>query len=80
MPLEHHPLSREFPDQKALMTRLHGKDSQFTKLAASYEELDRKIYEVEDGRQAMDDLSLNSLKLQRVTLKDEIADLLRRSS
>lgn len=80
MPLEHHPLVREFPDQKALMTRLHGNDAHFTKLAASYEELDRKIYDIEDGREALDDLSLNSLKLQRVTLKDEIADLLRRSS
>lgn len=80
MPLEHHPLSREFPDQKALMNRLHGNDTNFTRLAASYEELDRKIYDIEDGRQPMDDLSLNSLKLQRVTLKDEIADLLKRSS
>ncbi|MBO3275138.1 YdcH family protein [Pseudomonas schmalbachii] len=80
MPLEHHPLSREFPDYKAKMTQLHGKDAHFTKLATSYEALDRKIFEVEDGREALDDLSLNSLKLQRVTLKDEIAELLKRST
>ncbi|PJI48710.1 MAG: GTP-binding protein [Pseudomonas sp.] len=79
MPLEHHPLSREFPDQKALMTRLHGKDANFTRMASSYEELDKKIYDIEDGRAAMDDLALNSLKLQRVALKDEISDLLKRS-
>lgn len=80
MPLEHHPLAREFPDQRAKMARLIEENAQFTRLAGTYEELDRKIYDVEDGREAMDDLALNSLKLQRVTLKDEIAELLHRST
>lgn len=80
MPLEHHPLAREFPEQRAKMARLIEENAHFTRLAGTYEELDRKIYDVEDGREAMDDLALNSLKLQRVTLKDEIAELLQRST
>ncbi|MDF3936750.1 YdcH family protein [Pseudomonas citronellolis] len=80
MPLEHHPLAREFPEEKAKLAKLIGENAHFTRLAGTYEELDRKIYDVEDGRQPLDDLTLNNLKLQRVALKDEIAELLQRSS
>ena len=46
---------------------------------ASTKALDKRIYEIEDGREAVDDLTLQGLKLQRVGLKDEIADLLRKA-
>ncbi len=76
MPLEHHPLSREFPQQHdALRTLMHS-DPHFPRLAADYEALDTRIYEIEDGRESADDLTLQGLKLQRVGLKDEIAELL----
>jgi uncharacterized protein YdcH (DUF465 family) len=78
MPLEHHPLAREFRDHRARLAKLFEEDSNFSRLAGTYEALDRRIFEVEDGRAALDDLALNSLKLQRVTLKDEIAELLQR--
>ena len=45
-------------------------------MAEEYSELDKRIYEVEDGRVAMDEMRLQGLKMQRVTLKDEIATLL----
>ncbi|WBG65377.1 YdcH family protein [Pseudomonas citronellolis] len=80
MPLEHHPLAREFPEQRAKIAKLIGENSHFTRLAGTYEELDRRIYDIEDGREPLDDLALNNLKLQRVALKDEIAELLQRSS
>ena len=50
MPLEQHPLSREFPDFHAELKQLHGNDAHFTRLAADYESLDKRIYEVEGGR------------------------------
>lgn len=80
MPLEHHPLVREFPEQRAKIARLIEENGTFTRLAGSYEALDKRIYAVEDGREALDDLALNKLKLQRVTLKDEIAELLQGAS
>ena len=52
MPLEQHPLSREFPDFHAELKQLHGNDAHFTRLAADYESLDKRIYEVEGGRDA----------------------------
>nr|WP_286947838.1 DUF465 domain-containing protein [Pseudomonas sp. UBA6718] len=39
----------------------------------------QRIYEVEDGRQAMDDLALQALKNERVALKDQIAERLRKA-
>lgn len=76
MPLEHHPLSREFPQHGDALRQLMQSDARFSRLAGEYEALDKRIYEIEDGREAADDLILQGLKLQRVGLKDEIADLL----
>jgi len=77
MPLEHHALEREFPDDHATMHELLQHNVDFARLAAEYHHLDTRIYEVEDGRHALDDLQLHSLKMKRVALKDEIAQLLR---
>jgi len=79
MPLEHHPLSREFPQQHDALRKLMQSDPHFPHLASEYEALDKRIYEIEDGRESADDLTLQGLKLQRVGLKDEIAELLRKA-
>lgn len=80
MPLEHHPLVREFPEYRQQLQALHAQDAHFAKLAQQYESLDKRIYEVEDGREALDDLALHALKNERVQLKDQIAERLRKSS
>ncbi|VXC20975.1 conserved hypothetical protein [Pseudomonas sp. 8Z] len=79
MPLEHHPLSREFPQQLDALRRLLQRDGHFARLAEEYEALDKRVYEIEAGRAAVDDLLLQGLKLQRVALKDEIAELLQQA-
>jgi uncharacterized protein YdcH (DUF465 family) len=79
MPLEHHPLSREFPELQAQLLSLLASDGHFARLAEEYEELDKRIYEVESGRVAMDEILLLGLKMQRVSLKDELADYLRKA-
>lgn len=79
MPLEHHPLTREFPQQGEVLRKLMQSDPHFPRLAGEYEALDKRIYEIEDGRETADDLTLQGLKLQRVGLKDEIAELLRKA-
>lgn len=70
----------EFPDFHAELKQLHGNDAHFTRLAADYESLDKRIYEVEGGREPLDDLALQGLKQQRVQLKDEIAERLRKAN
>lgn len=80
MPLEHHPLSREFPEYRQQLQALHASDAQFAQMAQNYEALDKRIYEVEDGRQATDDLALQAMKNERVILKDQIAERLRKAN
>jgi len=77
MPLQYHPLSREFPQFETQLRSLLQGDGHFARLAQEYEALDKRIYEVEDGRVAMDEMELLGLKMQRVSLKDEVAELLR---
>ena len=60
MPLEHHPLSREFPEYLQQLRALHASDAHFARQTEAYEALDKRIYEVEDGRQAMDCLLYTS--------------------
>ncbi|MDX1298284.1 MAG: DUF465 domain-containing protein [Pseudomonas sp.] len=77
MPLEHHPLHREFPEFKTQLQALLSSDGHFVRQAELYEELDKRIYEVERGRVAMEETLLQELKMQRVSLKDELAVSLR---
>ena len=79
MPLEHHPLSREFPEYHSEMRQLLQTSVNFSRLAEEYQALDRRIYLIEDGRETLDELSLQGLKLQRVILKDEIAACLKQA-
>ena len=80
MPLEHHPLSRDFPEYRQQLQHLSSTNPQFVQLAQNYEALDKRIYEVEDGREAVDDLGLQGLKNQRVILKDQITELLKKAN
>jgi len=80
MPLEHHPLTREFPEYQQALRELHASDGQFAQMALHYETLDKRIYAVEDGREALDDLALQALKNERVQLKDQIAERLRKAN
>lgn len=79
MPLEHHPLAREFPDDQQQLRDLYASDAHFAQLARHYETLDKRIYEIEGGRQAMDDLALQALKNERVVLKDQITERLHKA-
>lgn len=80
MPLEHHPLHREFPEYRIALLNLLSNDGHFARLAGEYEDLDKRIFEVEDGHANLDDMLLLGLKMQRVSLKDELASLLRAAS
>ncbi|MEK1942992.1 MAG: DUF465 domain-containing protein [Pseudomonas sp.] len=80
MTLEHHPLHKEFPEFEGELQRLLGQDAHFSKLAAEYSALDKQIFQVEDGRHAMDDMALKALKNERVKLNLEISSLLQQAA
>jgi len=77
MPLSHHPLVTEFPEYKDAIHRLKTEDPQFHELMEKYEELDKQIFRIEDGSEPSDDAFVESLKKQRLALKDEILQLLK---
>ncbi|WP_017939776.1 YdcH family protein [Zestomonas thermotolerans] len=79
MPLEHHPLHREFPQYQNQLRALMQADAKFSRLVEEYQAIDQRIYDAEDGRQPLDDQALQGLKLQRVNLKDQIVRMLQQS-
>lgn len=77
MPLEHHPLINEFPEQREALHQLKESDAHFQGLMSAYEDLDKKIYRMEEGIETPEDAVLTELKKQRLELKDQIATMLR---
>jgi uncharacterized protein YdcH (DUF465 family) len=76
MPLSHHPLVKEFPDQKDDIHRLKMESNYFHNLMDKYEELDKEIFRIEDGSEPTDDLVVEQLKKERLALKDELFQLI----
>lgn len=76
MHVEHHPLMNDFPELRETLHELRQSDNHFARIAGEYEELDKRICRVEDGIDMLDDDSLTVLKLQRVSLKDDVASML----
>ena len=76
MPLSHHPLVKEFPDQKDDIHRLKMENNYFHNLMDKYEELDKEIFRIEDGSEPTDDLVVEQLKKERLALKDELFQLI----
>ena len=80
MHVEHHPLIKDFPELRSELQRLRGEDPHFSRQAAEYEALDKRICRVEDGVELLDDDALGQLKLERVARKDELSRQLKRAA
>ncbi len=80
MPLQHHPLVKEFPEHRDATHRLKMGNAHFHRLMEEYEALDKQIFRIEDGSQPSDDAHLERLKRQRLALKDELYALLQNAS
>jgi uncharacterized protein YdcH (DUF465 family) len=77
MPITHHPLIQEFPEQRAVIHQLKERSAHFQKLMDSYEDLDKEIFRMEEGIETPADEVLTELKKRRLDLKDQIAGMLR---
>ena len=71
-----HELHEEFPDKIAALRELKTSNGHFARLADSYHEVNREIHRVETDVTPASDEVLETLKKQRLHLKDEIAAML----
>jgi uncharacterized protein YdcH (DUF465 family) len=71
-----HELHEEFPDKADTIHRLKGGNAHFARLADEYHDVNRAIHRMEADVEPVADETLESMKKQRLTLKDEIAQLL----
>ena len=77
MPIEHHPLVEEFAEYRDLIHELKMNNAHFRRLANEYEGLDKSIFRAEQGIEVVNDDYLESIKKERLSLKDQIYDMLR---
>ncbi len=75
---EHHHLATDLPKYKDKIHQLKLDDKHFSKLYSEYVEVDKAIYRIEEGIETTSDEYIEELKKQRVFLKDELYDMLKR--
>lgn len=76
MPIENHSLANEFPEHKERIHELKSSDMHFHRLFNEYHDVDKDIHRYESGAQATTDDYLDSLKVQRLSLKDKLLAIL----
>jgi uncharacterized protein YdcH (DUF465 family) len=76
MPIEHHPLVREFPEYAQVIAQLKSGDLVFRELFDEYHELDEKIFNIDEDITPVADHYAEELKKRRVFLKDKLYRML----
>lgn len=74
---EHHHLAEEFPDFKDRIHQLKVINPAFAALVDEYNAIDDEIYRIEEQIETPSDDYTEKLKKQRLSLKDELYQLLR---
>ncbi len=77
--LHHHPLAEEFGAQREGLRRLKLESSHFRSLMHQYEGLDKEVARIEAGIETPSDIYTETLKKERLFLKDQIAAALSRA-
>lgn len=76
MAIDPHDLAHEFPAHKDKLHALKLENAHFRHLQAQYEDINHQIVMFEEGVRAASDEHLETLKKQRLHLKDQIAAML----
>ncbi|HEX5357506.1 MAG TPA: DUF465 domain-containing protein [Aquabacterium sp.] len=74
---DHHPLAKDFPEYKDKIHSLKTSNTHFAKLEREYEDLDKAIVRLETGVEHGSSIELEQKKQQRVSLKDELYNMLK---
>lgn len=69
-------LTDEFPAQAQIIHQLKTSNAHFARIADRYHELNRTLHRMEANVEPADDFTMESLKKERLKLKDEIAGYL----
>lgn len=77
--MEKHDLHHEFPEFDQQIHDLKTTDNHFRKLFDEYHEVNNEIQRIESGAEATSDETLNTLRMQRVHLKDELYAMLKQA-
>ena len=72
MGIEKHDLLSDFPEHHHTIRHLKMRDQHFIRLLGQYETITDEIYRMEIGVETPSDEVLESKKVQRVRLKDEL--------
>jgi uncharacterized protein YdcH (DUF465 family) len=75
MNLEKHTLVNDFPEHQHTIRHLKMNDNHFAKMFAEYHELANEIHHIEEQNQPVADEYLDSLKIRRVHLKDQLFNM-----
>ncbi len=58
-------------EYRDIISKLKKENAHFAKIFEKHNELDKKITDVEEGREHMDTIELETLKKEKLRLKDE---------
>ncbi len=75
-----HTLGEEFPGSLDAIHALKAKDPKFAKLLRDYDEVNDRVHRAETRLDAISDESEQSLRRQRLAIKDAIASALAAAS
>jgi len=77
MHVENHPsLANEFPEFKDKIHTLKMENAHFAKLFEEYNAADTEILRIENGAENAGDFDLETIKKQRLHLKDQLYSML----
>lgn len=70
---------RMFPEYRDLISRLKTEDAHFSRLFERHNELDHQISNMERGVTPADSFAIESLKKEKLLLKDKLYTVLRKA-
>ncbi|EDQ32782.1 hypothetical protein HPDFL43_07534 [Hoeflea phototrophica DFL-43] len=71
-----HELAEEFPEHVAKMHELKTSNAHFAKLFDAYHDINRAVHRAETNIEPTDDFNMESMRKERLKLKDEIYGML----
>ena len=77
MAITHHKLGVDFPEYRQAIHDLKMSNPQFAKMIKQYDELDDEIYRIEAEIETPSDEYTESLKFQRLEIKDALIAILK---
>lgn len=69
-----------FPEYRDLITQLKTTDRHFLNVFEKHNELDQKIKNMESGIEPATNLGIEALKKEKLALKDELYQILRKAT